>query len=137
MDQKAITVKRVGWSPMAAAALENSVRRAPCFTVDDYKRLVEGDPINTGLYRVSQGERFAGFVILRVEHFAGGAEGVILAASGSAEGTDLTSALMPHLESMFKGIKCFRVDTARRGLVKKLAAQGYEVTHYVLRKPAQ
>ncbi len=121
---------------MAEAALGITLRNAGAFTVADYRRLLVTDPVNTGLYRVEQGGKFAGFVILRVEYFSGGAEGVILAAAGAAPGTDLTAVLLPYLETIFKGVKCYRVSTARRGLAVKLQAQGYEITHYVLRKPA-
>lgn len=132
----AIKITRTHWTEEAARVLALSIIGAPCFTVEDYRRMIEDDPMLTGLYRVSEGGRIVGFAVLRVEMYSGGAEGVILAAAGRLPGTDLTAALLDTMEKKFAGVKGFCIATARPGLKKKLEAQGYSLTHYVLRKPA-
>lgn len=134
MNPHALTIERARWNDLAAAMLAASVRRAPCFQSQDYARMLTEDPQNTILFRVVNINEIVGFVILRIEHFAGGSEGVILAASGRLQGVDLTADLLPHLESKFKGVRGIRISTARPGLVRKLLRQGYELTHYTLRK---
>lgn len=137
MNVNELTIERAHWSDEAAAMLSASVRRAPCFKPQDYARMLTDDRANTMLFRVTRGFGVVGYFILRIEHFAGGSEGVVLAASGKLSGVDLTADLLPLLEARFKGVRAIRISTARRGLVRKLLRQGYQLTHYTLRKVPQ
>lgn len=132
--EKVLTITPAAWSTDVEAMLASSVRRAPCFGVEDYRAVL--DQPGAMLYQVKAAGELVGYVILRVVHQAHGAEGEILAAAGRLAGADLTRDVLPALERMFSGVRCFRISTARPGLVKKLRAAGYELTHYTLRKAA-
>jgi len=60
----------------------------------------------------------------------------VQAAAGSAPGVDLTRELLPRIERQAKeqGAGQVAITTRRRGLMKKLRAQGYTVTGVTLRK---
>lgn len=60
----------------------------------------------------------------------------VQAAGGAAPGVDLTRELMPRIERQAKeqGAGQVAITTRRRGLIKKLRAQGYMVTGVTLRK---
>lgn len=73
------------------------------------------------------------YYVLRVDRVVGGDEGVLVLAAGRA-GFDLTATLLPTIELQFIGCKAIRVHTSRRGVAKKLAAQGYADGEIVLRK---
>lgn len=108
--------------------LSGTIRRAPAYSVDDLKR-------DGTLYQVNeQGGALVGFLVLRVDHFAHGAEGVIVAAAGKLAGAALYAQVLPHLERMFRGIRSIRIDACRSGAVKRLMAAGYVPTHFVMRK---
>ena len=132
-QSKTLTMAVAPWCDEAARLFAGTLRRSPCFTVDDYRREIEENP-DARLLRVSHGDALVGYVALRLVRRGGGVEGEIMAAAGRLPGIDLTAAIVPILESMFEGVRAFRVDTARRGLVKKLARMGYSVTHCTLRK---
>lgn len=87
-----------------------------------------------GLYVVQDedAETLAAFV-LRIDDFAEHSEGVIVAAGGAAD-VDLTSTILPVIETLFSGVKFIRMHTARPGLAKKAAAQGYQVREIILSK---
>ncbi len=129
-----LTITPAAWSDEAARFLARSIRRAPCFGLEDYRAAL--DAPGAMLYRVAAEGRPVGYVILRIVREAHGAEGEILAAAGGLAGADLTRDVLPQLERMFEGVRAFRITTARRGLVAKLAPLGYAVTHYTLRKVA-
>lgn len=135
-DSQKIVIERARWNAAAAAALAGSILRAPCFGIDDYRRAVRGGAC---LYRVAMlaTGQVIGWVILRIERAANGAEGVILAASASLAGVSLVRQVLPAVESLFSNVKAIRVETARPGLVRELARQGYEASHMVMRKRVQ
>ncbi len=130
--EKLLTILPARWCHQAEQMLARSVLRAPCFSVADYRRMVDEDA-DCNLYQVKAGTELVGFVILRVVDQSGGAEGEILAAAGRLDGADLTRDVLPALLKMFKGVKGYRITTARAGLVKKLAALGWSPTHTTLR----
>lgn len=134
--QKTLTVTAWVWCDEAARLLGATLRGVPCYTVDDYRREVEGGA-DTRLLRVATAEgATVGFVVVRIERYAGGAEGVILAASGRLAGVALYEQILPVIEGMFYGVKSFRIDSCRPGANRKLIAAGYLPTHVVWRKPA-
>ncbi len=71
---------------------------------------------------------------LRVDRFANGAEGVIVAAVGGRRGISLANAFIPVIERQFAGCTSVKVETRRRGLVARLAGMGYRVDGFILRK---
>lgn len=78
-----------------------------------------------------------GAFVLRVENPASGPEGVIVAAAGRLPGVDLTAAVLPYVESLFKDCARIRIHTARPGLGAKLAAMGYGLQEAVYSKVIQ
>lgn len=89
------------------------------------------------LFAVRLEGRAVGYALLSVDVQQYGAEGVIEAAAGRLPGVDMTADLLPLFEAQFRGVKAIRLQTARRGMVRKLERQGYEKTHYVMRKAVQ
>jgi len=63
-----------------------------------------------------------------------GIEMYIVAAAGAAPGADLIASVLPFVESQCREVDCITVNTRRRGLVKKMAAQGWTLDSYTLRK---
>jgi hypothetical protein len=62
-----------------------------------------------------------------------GVEVCIVGAAGSLPGVDLVRAFLPYIENQCRTADCLTVQTQRRGVVKKLRAQGWETT-YIMRK---
>lgn len=58
----------------------------------------------------------------------------LMAAGGNLRGIDLTSAIVPAIERQAEGSDQVAITTKRRGLVKKLLRQGYQITGITLRK---
>lgn len=135
-DQKILTIEPSAWSDDAARLLATTLRGVPCFTADDFRLELERNP-DCRLYRVvdEQGERVA-YVVLRIERYQGGAEGVLLAAAGKLAGAALYGQVLPALERMFTGVKTFRADPCRRGAIAELLKAGYLPTHVTMRKAA-
>lgn len=132
---KILTIAACAWCDEAARMLAATVRGAPCFKVDDYQRELDRDPNLNKLYRVSDEDgACVGYIVLRVEYFAGGAEGVIVAAAGRVAGARLYPQLLPEIERMFKGVKSLRVNTCREAGMRYLASAGYRPTHVTMRK---
>lgn len=82
------------------------------------------------------GQVVAAFV-LRVDLLACRTVGVVVAAGGNLPGVDLTAAIMPCIERLFIGIDAITVHTARPGLVRKLAPQGFRPVEIILEKQVQ
>ena len=116
------------WTPEAEQYIAAALSTA---SLDDIKRQVMYGARLFGVYR--DGAMVAAFV-LRVDRQACRNVGVVVAAGGGAQGIDLTAQLLPHIETMFYGCETVRVHTERRGLVKKLAAQGYRTEEIILEK---
>lgn len=90
------------------------------------------------LFTVWHGEdddrKMVGALVLRVDESIEGAEGVIVAAGGRLPGFDFTVDLLPHIETLFRGVRCIRIHTARPGMAAKLAAMGYAPREMVFAK---
>lgn len=137
INQKTLTIAQCAWSDDAARLLAGTLRNVPCYTAEDYRREVEAGG-DTKLYSATdEAGATVGYVVLRVERYAGGAEGVLLAAAGKLAGASLYLQVLPALEKMFTGVQSFRIDACRSAVVKKLLSAGYLPTHFVMRKAAQ
>jgi hypothetical protein len=133
---KILTIESSPWCEDAARWLASTLRGVPCFTADDYRLELERNP-DACLYRVSEeGGELVGFVLLRIERYQGGAEGVLLAAAGKLGGATLYGQVLPALEGMFRGVTSFRADPCRRGAIAELLKAGYLPTHVTMRKAA-
>lgn len=120
-----LTVQPVEWSPRAAEVL------AEVGNPEDYARQVKAGAV---LFRVSDaagGE--VGYYLLRVDELVAGAEGVLVAAVGSAD-EDLTAGLLPVIEKQFVGCRSIRIHTRRPGLARKLSRAGWDGAEIVMRK---
>lgn len=129
-------ISPVAWSDEAARVLKSSTKWFPLATVEDYRLLVERDADARLCCVEDEAGVLVGFVILKVERFTQGSEGVIIAAAGRLPGADLIELVLPQLERAFTGVASYRVTTARRGLIRKLQKHGWVGTHAVLRKAA-
>jgi hypothetical protein len=135
-NEKLLTIESSTWSDEAARLLATTLRGVPCFTVDDYRLELERNP-DARLYRVVDADaELVGYVLLRLERYQGGVEGVLLAAAGRLGGALLYGQVLPALESMFKGVKTYRADPCRRGAIAELLKAGYLPTHVTMRKAA-
>jgi hypothetical protein len=63
-----------------------------------------------------------------------GVEVFIVGAAGSLPGVDLVGVLVPYIAKQCAAADCLTINTRRRGLVKKLERQGWELSSYVMRK---
>lgn len=71
---------------------------------------------------------------LQVQQRPNGVEVVIAAAAGDAPGVNLVESVMPAIEKQASGADMLTVHTRRKGLVAKLAAQGFELAGFIMRK---
>lgn len=78
--------------------------------------------------------RLSGVAVLAYVLSVEGTEGVVLVAAGNVPGMDLTAIVLPEIEKKFIGCATVRIHTARAGLAKKLAKQGYAAKQIVLVK---
>lgn len=78
--------------------------------------------------------RLSGVAVLAYVLSVEGKEGVVLVAAGNVPGVDLTAIVLPEIEKKFIGCESVRIHTARPGLAKKLAKQGYGAKEIVLVK---
>lgn len=60
----------------------------------------------------------------------------VMAAGGGMDGVDLTGEVMTTIEGQARNVRAAQVaiTTRRRGLIRKLRGQGFEVTGITLRK---
>lgn len=86
------------------------------------------------LWHVEHESEVIAAYVLRVDVGPEGAEGVIVAAGGALAGIDLTAQVLPVIEGMFQGCRAVRIHTARPGMAKKLARQGYQLRELVFSK---
>lgn len=98
------------------ASLEEVTAGAECFRVLD----ADGAPV-------------LHYALAENPH-ARGSEVVIVAAAGSMTGVDLVRTVLPYIERQASGAAAVCVHTRRRGLVAKMAAQGYQIDGFILRK---
>lgn len=125
-----LQIQSVEWTDEARAALE---RAAEHDTSGGFETL-EGMARQYALFEVTEDGEPVLHYVLGVNHHANGNEGVILAAAGHKPGCDLTATVLPLIENQFVNCRAVMLQTRRRGLVKKLAAQGYRIDGYILRK---
>lgn len=71
--------------------------------------------------------------LLSINGWPGGAEGVV-AYAGATPGPDLTRHVLPMIEHQFQGVRAVRIETRRKGLIRRLAGLGYRVDGVILRK---
>lgn len=79
------------------------------------------------------GETVARYALEQVNQ-AHGVEVFIVAAAGGVPGCDLVASLVPYIAQQCATADCLTINTRRRGLVKKLERQGWELSSYVMRK---
>lgn len=133
--QVVLTIAPAAWCDQAAAMLAGSIRGAPCYTIEDMRAEIALG--GAKLYSVtSDSGELVGFAVLRVEHYQGGAEGVIVAGAGKIAGGNLYSHIVPALERLFTGVKTIRVESCRRAATEVLLELGYLPTHAIFRKAA-
>lgn len=87
-------------------------------------------------FEISQDGRRVGAYSIRVQTHEQTRVAWVMAAAANAPGVDLTALVVPCIEYQAMELECSHVavTTIRRGLVRKLQAQGYEITGITLRK---
>lgn len=126
-----LTVSPAAWNEAAAALLLRAVDSKSAHLAD-LRDTVES--AGATLFHVLSGNRIVGAVVLRVDRFASGAQGVIVAAAGRLPGVRLAD-LLPHFEARMPGVDSIRIHTSRRGMVRRLLRSGYSISETVLVKP--
>jgi hypothetical protein len=129
--QARLTIGPAQWGPDAERLLPAALAGA---TLADLRNQVEN---GAQLFHICAGAAVVVALVLRVDHTATGSEGVIVAASGGLAGVDLVASCMPAIEAQFSGVSRYRIHTARPGLVRKLAKQGYGPREIVCYKEKQ
>jgi hypothetical protein len=74
------------------------------------------------------------YVLRRVRRSNGKYDGYVMAAQGKCKGIDLTATVLPYIEQQLADCDTLEIQTKRRGLGQKLAAQGYQLGGVILRK---
>lgn len=137
MDQeKSLTLKPSAWLPSHAALFARALICDPLATPETLRRNVEAG--RASLFDVidANGE-VLGAVVLRVEMRDGGAEGVIDAGAGRLPfARERFPALIRALEKQFFGVKFYRVETARRSIIRQFMRAGYGVRQFTLQRAA-
>lgn len=75
-----------------------------------------------------------GFYVLFAWTHEKGTEVEISHTHAKCQGLDVVKAFLPLIEQQCKGADSLRVITRRRGLIKKLQAQGYGIESVTMRK---
>lgn len=121
------------WSDEAAQLLAPAMVHEPGVSVETLARLVKS---GAGyLYEVRQGVELVAAYVLRLEPKETGHEGVIVAAGGNLPGVSLIRTVLPVVEDVnMAGCDWVRVHTARPGMMRELARQGYKVREVVMAK---
>lgn len=65
---------------------------------------------------------------------ANGVEVVVVAAAGGMPGMCMVSTVVPHIEQQCSAADRLTIQTRRRGLVKKMLRQGWELDAFVMGK---
>jgi len=84
--------------------------------------------------RMSVDGKPVGFYVLFSWKHAKGTEVEISHVHASCPGIDIVRAFLPLVEQQCKGADSLRIITRRRGLIKKLQAQGYGIESVTMRK---
>lgn len=125
-----LTVAPAAWNDTAAALLLRAVD-SKREHLADLRATVES--AGAALFHVLAGDRIVGAVVLRVDRFASGAQGVIVAAAGRLPGVRLAD-LLPHFEGRMTGVDSIRIHTRRQGMVRLLRRAGYRAAETVMVK---
>lgn len=91
---------------------------------------------SAAVFEMREAGRLVGAFALEVNETAGGRQLRVLAAGGEP-GHDLTGAMVDAVTREARehvGAHCIGCETKRRGLVKRLQAEGFEVVGFILRK---
>lgn len=114
---------------MLARAIERGDTTGGAASVDD---MAGGGQV----YEVQQGGRQVAAYALSVADHAHARVVWVTAAAGTAPGVDLTAELLEQIYAQARSVHASQVaiTTKRRGMLRKLRAQGFEVTGITLRK---
>jgi hypothetical protein len=118
------------WTPEIEALIQSAIASG---SLADIKAQVNN---GAQLWAVNDDDYEAlGAFVLRIDHFQGFSEGVLVAGAGQIEGVDCTALVLPIVEKMFTGCQSMRIHTNRPGLMKKLVSRyGYSASEIILRK---
>lgn len=132
-DPQELTLQPAQWGEAAELLLPGALAGASLANVRDQ---VESG--RASLFHVLSADQVVAAFVLRVDQIEGrGPEGVIVAAAGGADGVDLVASCVPHIERLFRGVSRYRFHTARPGLLRKMARQGYVAREIVSYKELQ
>lgn len=131
LHEQTLTITREGWTDEAHALIGWAF---PNLSEKDKATMqrIENDVANGAASLFIA--RMSGVAVLAYVLEVQGREGVVTVAAGNVPGVDLTGIVMPEIEKKFLGCDTVRIHTARAGLAKKLAKQGYQAQEIVLIK---
>lgn len=133
VSQKMIRIEpATQWSAAVEKFLDRAMLSDPLAGIDQLRAMVEANEAH--LFNLIYDDYLVGAFVLRVEHKAHGAEGVIVAGGGKLPGVSLLRATIQDIEHRFKGCVSIRAHTARRGIMKELSRFGYAPREVVLAK---
>lgn len=129
-----VTLKNVGWSETARDHLCQVIDWPDHESPDGYR-----DQLEAGCIRalgVFANDQQIGTTFYKIDQGDQGRELVIMASAGHLPGVDLVRLVLPFMEQLAIEEECCSVAffTSRSGLVKKTAAQGYQIGQTVMRK---
>ncbi|GGI16899.1 hypothetical protein GCM10008066_06270 [Oxalicibacterium faecigallinarum] len=121
-------IEKADWNPVTEAFIASALSTA---SIEDIKLQAQNGAVLFAV--IDDSENTVAAFVLRVDTLANFSQGVVVAAGGRAD-IDLTKHVLPAIERMFIDCKSVRIHTARVGLIKKLAGQGYRGGEIVLEK---
>lgn len=128
--EEVLTIAAAEWAEADAVAL------ASAFTVSGALEAVAAQ-VQSGaacLFHVIDGAAVVGRYVLRVDQLGDSAEGVVVCAWGEWRGGALLPVVLPYIEKQFRGVSALRIHSARPGMIRRLAAIGYQPQEIVMRK---
>jgi len=135
VEAKSLSVRPVSLSLAALEAFERCLRPH----VDATAGLCSIEDVCRGaqVYEIREAGTPIAWYAVRVDHYTGGDNAVIVAAAGRRPGVDLTAVTLAALERQFSRCAMLTAITRRPFLARKLVTFGFAPTGFVLRKRLQ
>lgn len=132
--------EKIGVARVVQGAFDDAAKVAYAKAFDEKRDTTGGlgtmDDCMSGaaLFDVIHDSETVGRYALKSIKRANGTEVFIVAAAGALAGVGLIETLLPHIENQCAHADRLTINTARKGLVKKLIGQGWTLDSYVMRK---
>ena len=122
-------------NPVHEASILSGLNLIDCWSVEAGLETMADIVAGSYAFRVTdENGELVGFYALKGEEKPGGVVAWLVAGQGNAKDCDLTRDLLPEIEKQAGGAQYLAIQTTRKGLIKKLLDQGYEVGGTILVK---